>query len=42
MRRDGLVRPGHVGVVRLEIAERAAQMARIDDRLRRLELEGCR
>jgi hypothetical protein len=37
MRRDGLARPEHAGAMRLEIAERAAEMARLDARLRRLE-----
>ncbi|KAI8468507.1 MAG: hypothetical protein J3K34DRAFT_470781 [Monoraphidium minutum] len=37
MARDGLARAGHAAVIKAEVAERAAEMARIDARLRELE-----
>lgn len=37
MRRDGLARGGHAAVIRLEIAERAAEMERVDAVLRQLD-----
>ncbi|GBF99648.1 hypothetical protein Rsub_12585 [Raphidocelis subcapitata] len=37
LRRDGIARPEHAAVVRGEVAERAAEMRRVDARLRALE-----